>query len=312
MEASRARNMIATGAFIAAAGLAFAVWERRQYTADVRTICNAEARAETTIVTSRTHVEGLARKSVNGDKGLALIEALKAASPDSAATKLSEAAEGAGIEPCPAVASYQALSARLLLQKNAERMCSGLNPATLARSPRAARFERLQEWTHTNVTEPAVDELLASASKAGATPEDRTARLRSALSDLDIHECGILSGLASPLDPTPGPNVRVQSVSVQSDPRESAVADDLRSKLPAFRDCYEKGLAKTPTLAGAIVVKFRLTETGAIDFALVQDDSTVNTPEMKTCIVDAIKSAHGPAGAGKSPGGITIGMWVAK
>ena len=124
-------------------------------------------------------------------------------------------------------------------------MCTGLNPAILARSPRAVRFERLQDWTHTNVTEPALDELLASVSKAGATPEDKTARLRAALSDLDIHACGILSGLASPLDPTPGPNVRIQSVSVQSDPRESAVADDLRAKLPAFRDCYEKGLAKS-------------------------------------------------------------------
>ena len=300
------------GVVVAAAGVSYAIWERRTYTADVRAICSAEARAETTIVSSRTLVEALARKSVNGERGLALVDTLKSESPDSAATELRVAAKSAGVEPCPAVASYQALSARLLLQKNAERMCSGLNPAILARAPRAVRFEHLQEWTHTTVTEPALDELLTSVSKAASTPQDKTARLRSALSELDIHECGVLSGLASPLDPTPGPNVRIQSVSVQSDPRESAVADELRAKLPAFRDCYEKGLAKEPALAGAIVVKFRVTETGAIDFALAQDDSTITTPAVSTCVIDAVKTAHGPPGAGKSPGGITVAMWTAK
>jgi len=312
MEASRARKLIVIGVVVAAAGVSYAIWERRTYTADVRAICSVEARAETTIVSSRTLVEALARKSVNGGRGVALVDTLKSESPDSAATELRVAAKSAGVEPCAAVASYQALSARLLLQKNAERMCSGLNPAILARAPRAVRFEHLQEWTHTTVTEPALDELLTSVSKAASTPQDKTARLRSALSELDIHECGVLSGLASPLDPTPGPNVRIQSVSVQSDPRESAVADVLRAKLPAFRDCYEKGLAKDPALTGAIVVKFRVAETGAIDFALAQDDSTITTPAVSTCVVDTVKSAHGPPGAGKSPGGITVAMWTAK
>jgi hypothetical protein len=312
MDRSRARNLIAIGATFTAVGVASIVWERRSFTADVRAICTAEAHAETTIVSSRTLVEALARKSVNGDKGRALVDVLKSESPDSAATELRVAAKNAGVEPCPAVASYQALAARVLLQKNAERMCAGLNPATLARSPRAVRFERLQEWTHTTITEPGVDELLTSVSKAAATPNERTARLRAALSDLDIHECGVLTGLSSPLDPVPGPNVRVQSVSVQSDPRESAVADDLRAKLPAFRDCYEQGLAKEPALAGTIVVKFRLTETGAVDFALAQEDSTITTPEVSNCMIEAIKTAHGPPGAAKSPGGISLVMWISK
>jgi hypothetical protein len=191
-------------------------------------------------------------------------------------------------------------------------MCAGLNPVTLAKSPRAVRFERLQDWTHKNVTEPALDELLTSIAKAATSPEDQTARLRSSLSELGIHECGILSGLASPLDPVAGPNVRVQSVSVQSDPREKAVSEELRSKLPAFRECYDKGLAKDPALAGAIVVKFRLTETGAIDFALAQEDSTITMPVVSTCVVEVVKSTKGPAGAGKTAGGITVAMWTAK
>ena len=90
------------------------------------------------------------------------------------------------------------------------------------------------------------------------------------------------------------------------------MVEALRAKLPDFRDCYEKGLVKEPALTGAIVVKFRVTETGAIDFALAQDDSTITTPAVSTCVIDAIKAAHGPPGASKSPGGITVAMWTAK
>lgn len=312
MEASRKRNLVGIGVCVVVVGGGLMLWDRKTYVADVRTICTAEAPAETTLVSSRTLVEGLARKSMRGNKGIALADTLKSESPDSAATELRVAAKGAGVEPCPAVASYQALSARLLLQKNAERMCNGLLPIVLARLPRAARFERLQDWTHTTITEPGLDEWLATLAKAGVSPEDRVARLRTALSDLDIHECGVLAGLASPLDPTPGPNVRIQSAQVQSDAREGAVIDALRAKLPAFRDCYDQGLAKEPALTGAIVVKFRVVETGAIDFALAQDDSTITTPAVTTCVIDAIKTAHGPAGGSKSPGGITIAMWTAK
>jgi hypothetical protein len=311
MEASRARNVIVIGGAVALAGIAYAVWERRTYVADVRSICSSEASAETTIVKSRTLIEGVARKAVRGEKGVALVDALKSASPDSAANQLRAAAEDTSVAPCPAVASYQTLASRVLLKRNVERMC-GMNPTTLARLPKAVRFERLQEWTHTNITEPAVDELLTSVSTAGTTPQDRAAQLRTALSDLDIHECGVLSGLASPLDATPGINVRVQSVGVQSDPRESAVAEDLRAKIPAYRECYEKGLAKDPALSGSLIAKFRLTEAGAVDFALAQEDSSITAPDVVKCLLEAIKTAHGPAGPSKSPGGISLVFWVAR
>ena len=312
MESSPARKLIGIGAFVAVAGLALSIWDRRSYVADVRFICTAEGPAETTIVKSRTLVEALARKNIRGDKGLALIEGLKKAAPDAAASQLQEAADGASVTPCPAIASYRALASHVVLRNNAERMCTGMNPATLAKSPRAARFANLMDWTHTTITEPALDELLASIDKAGTSPDDKTARLKASLSDLDIHECGVLSGLASPLESTPGPNVRIQSVSVQSDAREKVVADDLRSKLPAFRECYEKGLAKDPALSGNVIVKFLLGQSGSIDFALVQEDSSINVPVVSTCVVDVVKSAKGPAGAGKTPGGLNIAMWTAK
>jgi hypothetical protein len=312
MESSPARKLIGIGACVAVAGLALSLWDRRSYVADVRFICTAEGPAETTIVKSRTLVEALSRKNIRGDKGLALIEGLKKAAPDAAASQLQEAAEGAGVTPCPAVASYQTLASRVVLQKNAERMCTGMNPGTLAKSPRASRFATLMDWTHTNVTEPALDELLASIDKAGTSPADKTARLKTSLSDLGIHECGVLSGLASPLESVLGPNVRIQSVSLQSDAREKVVADDLRSKLPAFRECYDKGLAKDPALAGNVVVKFLLAESGSIDFALVQEDSSIYVPAVSTCVVDVVKSAKWPKGPGKTPGGLDIAMWTAK
>ena len=68
MEASRVKNLIGMGVFVVAAGAAIVVWDRKTYTADVRAICTAEGPAETTLVSSRTLVEALARKSMRGNK----------------------------------------------------------------------------------------------------------------------------------------------------------------------------------------------------------------------------------------------------
>ena len=191
-------------------------------------------------------------------------------------------------------------------------MCTGMNPATLAKSPRAARFAKL--WTGRTPPSPSPRSTSCSrrSTRRGRRPDDKTARLKSSLSDLGIHECGVLSGLAFSARVRDGPNVRIQSVSLQSDAREKAVADDLRSKLPAFRECYEKGLAKDPALNGNVVVKFLLAESGAIDFALVQEDSIIYVPAVSTCVVEVVKSAKGPPGPGKTPGGMNLAMWTAK
>ena len=122
----------------------------------------------------------------------------------------------------------------------------------------------------------------------------------------------MLAGLPSPLDPGVGPNVLVQSVALPSDAREAAVAESLRAKVPAFRRCYEDGLAKDPKLAGTMSLKFHLTERGAIDFALAQDDSTLTAPAVVGCMTDVVKTATGPAGSGKSPGGLIVVFWVAR
>lgn len=297
-------------ALVGAAGLLYNVYERRTFAADVRAICSAESRTETTLVASRTLVETTAKKGLHGNDGVALLETLKAASPELAAKELRAAADRAGVAECPATRGYEALGVRVSLRQNADRMCSRLAPTELSRLPRARRAARVREWAHTELAAPALDTMLES--QTSGTLEEATAKLRAALSDLDIHECGLLPGLASPLDPVLGPNVLVQNVVLQSDAREPAVAEALRAKIPAFRQCYEAALAKTPTLKGAMSIKFRVTETGAIDFALAQDDTTLTDLPLIHCTTEAVKTAVGPAGSVKSPGGLAIVFWVAK
>lgn len=309
----KTRTYLAFAALAGGAGLIYVVSARRSFAADVRAICSSESRAETTIPRGRVVVESIARKDMHGSDGLELVDTLKSVSPEDAAINLRAAADKAGVSDCAAVASYRALSARLALQKSAARMCRDMEPTPIARTPRAARFTRVRDWARAVVADPALDALLADVDPPGAaTPEETTTRFRGALSDLEVHDCGVLAGLTSALDPLPGANAMVQSVAVQNDAREAAVAAALRAKVPDYRRCYEAGLAKDSSLAGTMSIKFRLNESGVIDFALVQDDSTLLATNVLGCVVDAVKTAQGPAGAAKNPGGLIVVFWNAK
>lgn len=308
----KTRTYLTLAALAGGASLIYVVSARRTFAADVRAICSSESRAETTIPRGRSVIESLARRDIHGSDGLELVDTLRSVSPEDAAINLKAAAEKAGVSDCPAIASYRALSARLALQKSAGRMCRDMDPTPLGRTPRAARFARVRDWARTVVADPALDALLAKQAEGGGTPEETTARFRAALSDLDLHDCGVFAGLTSALDPVPGANALVQSVAVQNDTREAAVAAALRAKVPDYRRCYEAGLAKDASLAGTMSIKFRLNENGLIDFALVQDDSTLLAANVLGCVVDAVKTAQGPAGAAKNPGGLIVVFWNAK
>ena len=304
------QRLIVGAVLLGGAGAYYYFVGRRAFSADVRTICSEEARSETTIVSSRIVVETNARKAMTSGDGVELLDRLKAAQPDSAARQLRAAAEKAGVGDCPAATSYETLSKRAGLAQAAARMCRRYDPTTLAHFPRAKRFAELRDWTHSNIDEGPLDELLASLDTG--TPQEKNAKLRKALSDIGVHECGVLAGLSSAVDPVTGPNAIVMSVGIDNDPREAALAAGMREKVPAFRDCYAEGLKINSSIVGTLVMKFRVTEAGTIDFALVQKDSSLQSPSVNECMITAVKSVQAPAGRSSSPGGLSVSFWIAQ
>ncbi len=75
----------------------------------------------------------------------------------------------------------------------------------------------------------------------------------------------------------------------------------VRAHLNEVRTCYSDALARTPTLAGRVVVKFMIAATGRV-VAAALDSSSLGAPAVESCIVAATKRWDYPAPTG---GGFT-------
>jgi hypothetical protein len=292
------------------AGLYLHLKERRVFGEDIRTICGAEKTAGTTILSGRVTVEDAARRNLRGEAGATLLRTLAASRPDIAASQLRNAAAGAGVTDCPAVAGYEARAEQLGLAHDVDRLCSGLSPTVLGHQKQSDRMTYLRDWAHSNVHSTKLDALLEA--QTAPTNAESVARLKAAFSALGIHECGLLPGLASPLDPVKGSNVAVRGVTLPADPREEALGDALRAKVGALRECYEAALRKQADLVGDMNIKLRVAATGAIESAQVQSEASIGDEEMTKCVVSVLKSAHVPEGKSPSAGGLWVTFWVAR
>ena len=72
--------------------------------------------------------------------------------------------------------------------------------------------------------------------------------------------------------------------------------------LSKVKSCYEQRLASSPKLAGRVAVKFIISGTGQVQMAAVAE-TTVEDPEMESCVVEAVKRIRFPRPNG---GGIVI------
>jgi hypothetical protein len=304
------QRRVVVGALVAAlAGVSWYWFMHREYVADVRTICTAESQTETTLLASRLLVESTAAAKITSGKGEELFKTLRAAPPDSAARQLRRAADAVGVSDCPSVGGYEKLATRASISEHADRMCRRLDPIILAKVPRAKRPSYLAEWAHDHIREDDLDAFLAPIA---AMPLEQAApRLKDALSEINVHFCGVLVGLESAVSPQPGPNVLIQAVGIQGDAREAAMKEAFQKRLDDLLDCYKKGLEKDRNASGTLSMKFRLTDKGVIDFALAQTDSTLFAPATATCVTDLIKATRGPEGKSTSPGGIIVEFWTA-
>jgi hypothetical protein len=92
-------------------------------------------------------------------------------------------------------------------------------------------------------------------------------------------------------------------------PADSAASDDapedtrtmeviaavVKANRQKARDCYEKGLKKTPTMKGDLVVHFTLKPNGKVKEAeLNRERSTLSDPDVVKCVIEVIKSLEYP------------------
>jgi len=80
------------------------------------------------------------------------------------------------------------------------------------------------------------------------------------------------------------------------------IRDVIRKHRSEARYCYEKQLAKNPSLAGTIKVKFVISQSGSVVSASTSSDSMGNE-EVTRCLVDSVKRWTFPEPRG---GGIVV------
>ncbi len=66
------------------------------------------------------------------------------------------------------------------------------------------------------------------------------------------------------------------------------VVRQIRARIRAIQTCYERELRNNPTLAGRVMVRFTIQETGTVSNASATENST-GSPAVATCVVNTIR-----------------------
>lgn len=81
---------------------------------------------------------------------------------------------------------------------------------------------------------------------------------------------------------------------------KEAVRQVMRANLPSFKKCYADELKKNKDLGGKIVIKWEISDEGAVTKALVES-SKMNNSTVENCILEKVKTLKFP----KPPTGMT-------
>src|SRR5688572_6753406 len=83
-------------------------------------------------------------------------------------------------------------------------------------------------------------------------------------------------------------SVKEQTPDVDGELSQAEIAKVMRRQLNALRDCYERALKRNRKLAGKLIIRFEILESGRtsnIEF----EDSSLNSPEVRQCIESRAK-----------------------
>lgn len=86
-----------------------------------------------------------------------------------------------------------------------------------------------------------------------------------------------------------GPKVRVAKAKVTGALDKDIIRRVVRGHINEVRSCYNKGLAKNPSLQGRVAVNFVITSTGKVGSAVVQESSLKGDTSVGNCIKKAVK-----------------------
>lgn len=115
----------------------------------------------------------------------------------------------------------------------------------------------------------------------------------------------VLNANEKPLDPIPAPGVLADGGTPFNDYVKQRIDTDL---MPLAKDCYTTARVDNPSLAGKVVLYFRIVPNGSrgsrVEGArVVEDASTINDPEFSRCLAESMASVRfgpPPAGHGES------------
>jgi hypothetical protein len=145
----------------------------------------------------------------------------------------------------------------------------------------AAREQPPQPVELENETEPSESEPPAAATEATEPSEDPP-------------EPATTGGhVVRPADPvaSPGtvPTIEAKQP-VVGEMDKDVIRRIVRAHIHEIRDCYNKGLAQDPTLAGKIAIEFTIGPSGKVEEAKAVDVTGFADPEVPKCIAEAIET----------------------
>lgn len=167
------------------------------YRGDLRAMCDAEARSGLTLARDMPALNEWMRGHVTTPEGNELLAGLHDRPADRRASTLRDAADAAGVRPCPLVHSYEGLVADADYRADLQRLCSLVTFPDLAADDDDARLAVLEDWIDTQA-ESARTKALAGPLRIGQTAAERASVLREASRAMDVFTCDVARTIESP------------------------------------------------------------------------------------------------------------------
>ncbi len=267
------------------------------YKHDLETICNAEKGSSLQLERESSKLAQWVRDHLGTPEGNSFYAGLGEARVQERATKLQEAADKAGVSPCPLVASYQRIAATSEARADVQHLCSDLSFPKLRTADEDARVAMLQVWTDQSARSPRTKELMATLRQAppGAA---RAKVLADAASQYEVYSCANAKSLETP-PPPPGsgaPVVRLGRLQVSGGVGDEDMRKALDAANPALLGCYKDGLGRKSDLTGKLAYKLAIDSSGKVARVELAEGST-GIPDVpaEACIEKVIKGLQLPA-----------------
>lgn len=162
---------------------------RSSFSADVRTICDAEVRSGHTMADGMSTVTAWVRARLTTPDGNRLYSWLADAEITARAERLRRESLALGIDRCPLVFAYQRLAADAEFRADVEHLCSQLTFPDFADLDDEARLASLEAWLDASAQSPRAGELRVRLADAG--PSERAGVLRAAATEAQLLSCDL-------------------------------------------------------------------------------------------------------------------------